>query len=80
LERRPSRRQYRRKLDGDGEAHLVALACQEPPEGRSRWTLQLLAERIVGLASLDGLKRSVGMARWRKPFLSRSTPGRFTAA
>lgn len=42
LEPRPSRRQYRRKLDGDGEAHLIALACQEPPDGHSRWTLRLL--------------------------------------
>jgi transposase len=49
LERRQPRRQYRRKLDGDGEAHLVALACQKPPEGRSRWTLQLLADRMVEL-------------------------------
>jgi transposase len=53
LDRRKSRRQYRRKLDGDGEAHLVALACQEPPEGRSRWTLQLLADRMVQLEYVD---------------------------
>jgi len=53
LERRTPRRQYRRKLDGDGEAHLVALACQEPPEGRSRWTLQLLADRMVELEYVD---------------------------
>jgi transposase len=55
LERRPPRRQYRRKLDGDGEAHLVALACQEPPEGRSRWTLQLLADRMVALEYVDDI-------------------------
>lgn len=53
LERRKSRRQYRRKLDGDGEAHLVALACQKPPEGRSRWTLKLLADRMVQLEYVD---------------------------
>jgi len=53
LERRKPRRVYRRKLDGDGEAHLVALACQEPPEGHSRWTLQLLADRMVRLAYVD---------------------------
>ena len=53
LERRPSRRQYHRKLDGDGEAHLIALACQEPPEGRSRWTLRLLADRMVALEYVD---------------------------
>ena len=53
LERRKPRRQYRRKLDGDGEAHLVALACQVPPEGRSRWTLRLLADRLVELEHVD---------------------------
>ena len=53
LERRKPHRQYRRKLDGDGEAHLVALACQKPPEGRSRWTLRLLADRMVQLEYVD---------------------------
>jgi transposase len=53
LERRKPRRQYRRTLDGDGEAHLVALACQKPPEGRGRWTLQLLADRMVQLQYVD---------------------------
>jgi transposase len=55
LDRRKPRRQYRRKLDGDGEAHLVALACQEPPAGRSRWTLRLLADRMVQLEYVDRL-------------------------
>ena len=41
LNRRP------RKLDGQGEAHLIALACAEPPEGRASWTLKLLADRLV---------------------------------
>jgi transposase len=49
LERCKPRRHYERRLDGDGEAHLIALACQEPPEGRSRWTLRLLADRMVAL-------------------------------
>jgi transposase len=53
LERRKPRRVYARKLDGDGEAHLVALACQAPPEGRSRWTLRLLADRLVQLEYVD---------------------------
>lgn len=38
-----------RFLDGVAEAHLVALTCSEPPEGRERWTLRLLAERMVQL-------------------------------
>ena len=53
LDRRKPRRQYRRKLDGDGEAHLIALACQKPPEGHSRWTLKLLADRMVQLEYID---------------------------
>jgi len=53
LERRPSRRQYQQTLDGDAEAHLVALACQKPPEGRSRWTLTLLADRMVELEYVE---------------------------
>jgi transposase len=39
----------RPKLDGRQEAHLVALACSAPPEGRKRWTMQLLADRLVAL-------------------------------
>jgi transposase len=53
LERRKPRREYARVLDGDGEAHLVALACQPPPEGRARWTLRLLAERLVQLEYVE---------------------------
>jgi transposase len=45
----PSARAYARKLDGDGEARLVALACSAPPAGRNRWTLRLLADRMVVL-------------------------------
>ena len=46
---------YERKLDGDGEAHLIALACSESPEGRSRWTLALLADRMVALGHVESL-------------------------
>lgn len=46
----------RRKLDGDAEARLIALACQEdPPEGRSRWTLRLLADELVELGVVDSI-------------------------
>jgi transposase len=48
-------RVYERKLDGDGEAHLIALACSESPEGRNRWTLELLADRMVALGHVDSL-------------------------
>jgi len=42
-----------RKLDGDGEARLVALACSKAPEGHSQWSLRLLAEKLVELDIVD---------------------------
>jgi transposase-like protein len=42
-----------RKLDGEKEAQLVKLACSRPPDGRARWTMQLLAERLVQLEVVD---------------------------
>ena len=55
LERRRPQREYQRKLDGDAEAHLIALACSEAPEGRSRWSLRLLADRMVALEHVDAV-------------------------
>jgi transposase len=49
LERKDPERHYERKLDGRGEAQLLALSCGEPPAGFARWTLRLLAERLVEL-------------------------------
>jgi transposase len=49
---RPSRE---RKLDGAGEARLIALACSEAPAGRSAWTLQLLADKLVELHVVDSI-------------------------
>ena len=57
LERRKPRREYERALDGDAEAHLVALACSQAPQGRSRWTLRLLADRMVELAYVDKVSK-----------------------
>lgn len=42
-----------RKLDGRQEAHLLALACTKPPEGQKRWTLQLLADKLVELQVVE---------------------------
>jgi transposase len=44
-----------RKLDGAGEARLIATACGEPPEGRARWTLRLLAGKLVELEIVEGI-------------------------
>ena len=55
LERAKHKHPRASKLDGEQAAHLVALACQSPPEGRNRWTLRLLAQQMVALDSVDGL-------------------------
>jgi transposase len=49
LKRRAPRRVYARKLDGEHEARLIALTCSEPPAGHARWTLRLLADKLVEL-------------------------------
>lgn len=53
LERKAPERVYERTLDGVGEAKLVTLACSDPPAGRCRWTLQLLADELVRLEVVD---------------------------
>lgn len=55
LNPKPTARTYVRRLDGKAEAHLVALACGAAPEGRARWTLRLLADRMVALGYVDSL-------------------------
>jgi len=52
---KPSTRVYRRKADGDLEAHLVALSCSAAPEGHQRWTLRLLADKAVELDYVDSI-------------------------
>jgi len=49
LERKRPDRVYARVFDGVAEAHLIAVACSEPPTGRERWTLRLLADELVRL-------------------------------
>ncbi len=55
LNRRPPRREYRRKLDGEQEARLVALACSAPPPGQARWSLRLLAGKLVESDGVEGI-------------------------
>jgi hypothetical protein len=52
---RTGTRVYERKLDGAQEAHRIALACSAPPAGRGRWTLRLLASRMVELSYIEAL-------------------------
>jgi hypothetical protein len=49
VRRKPPAREYRRALDGAAEAHLIALACSEPPAGEARWSMRLLAGKLVEL-------------------------------
>ena len=53
LERRPTQRVYEKKVDGDFEAKLVALCCSEPPKGFAKWSLRLLADKMVELKYVD---------------------------
>ena len=53
LHRRAPRRDYHRKLDGEQEARLVLLACSPPPTGGARWSLRLLADKLVELEVVD---------------------------
>jgi len=55
LDPRPPRREYVPKVDGAAEAHLVALACGGPPAGQARWTLRLLAGRLVELEIVESV-------------------------
>ena len=55
LHRRAPTREYHRKLDGAMEARLIALACGEPPAGQARWTLRLLADRLVELEMVEDI-------------------------
>ena len=55
LERKPTTREYDRKADGDLEARLIALSCSEPPEGHARWSLRLLADKLVELEIVDSI-------------------------
>ena len=52
----PRERPERRCLDGKGDAQLIALACSEAPDGRQRWTLELLAEGMVRLGYVEHIR------------------------
>jgi len=53
LERSTTTRIYDKKVDGDLEAKIVQLCCSEPPEGFAKWTLRMLAEKVVELGYID---------------------------
>ncbi len=53
LKRQPSTQNYTKKMDGDLEAKLIALCCSNPPEGHSKWSMRLLADKLVELRYVD---------------------------
>ena len=55
LNRKKQLRRRAKKLDGEAEAHLIAIACSEPPQGRTSWTLKLLADRLVEREIVDSI-------------------------
>jgi transposase len=71
LGRKRPDRVYRRKLDSAQEARLVAIACTEPPPGQARWSLRLLANRLVDLAVVDGISPETVRATLKKTPSSR---------
>ena len=70
LSGKPSTRVYSRKADGDFEAHLLALSCSEPPEGHTRWTLRMLANKAVELHFADDISYETVRQDLKKTSLS----------
>jgi transposase len=71
LRHRPSPHRQYRKLDGAGEAKLIATACSQAPEGRCRWTLQLLADKLVELEVVDSISHECVRSTLKKTNFSR---------
>jgi len=72
LTRKPRQSTLPCKIDGAAEAHLIATACSKAPEGRTRWTLRLLADRMVTLELVDSISHETVRRVLKK---TRSSPG-----
>ena len=80
LNGRKGSRVYEKKVDGDFEAHLVALSCSEPPEGFARWSLRLLADKVVELGYIDSISHEAvrGILKKRNQALAKKGLGNST--
>jgi len=70
LDRRPTSRIYERKTDGDVEAKLVTLCCSEPPKGFAKWSLRLLADKMVELNYVESISHVTVRSVLKKTNLS----------
>ena len=70
LERRPSKQNYTKKIDGEFEAHLIQISCSKPPPGYAKWSLRLLAEKMVELRYIDSISHVAIGALLKKTKLS----------
>ena len=70
LNRKKPDRVYEHRLDGVAEAHLIALACGEPPEGYERWTLRLLRDRMIKLSYVENVSHETIRTTLKKMNLS----------
>jgi transposase len=76
IERKTPAREYKRKLDGEQEAELIRLACSEAPDGRSQWSLRLLADRMVQLdVGLESLSHETVRQTLKKTSSNRTRAG-----
>jgi hypothetical protein len=71
IERKKPEREYKHSLDGEAEAHLIAMACGAPPEGRERWTLRLLASKMVERSYVDEVSHETVRTALKKTSSSR---------
>lgn len=70
MERRPTTRVYERKVDGNIEAKLIALFCSDPPKGFARWSLRLLADKMVELKYVESITHVTARSILKKTNLS----------
>jgi len=71
LQRKPSTRMFQSKIDGDLEAHLIAMSCSEPPVGYKRWSLRLLADKAVELEYVAQISHETVRQTLKKTSLNR---------
>jgi transposase len=71
LSRKPVSNMHRRKITGEEEAHLIALCCSQTPEGQDRWTLRMLADKMVALDIVDSISHETVRQTLKKMNLNR---------